>query len=145
MTSENIVFTLIVVSLLCWLLYHRAICKRDDIEGDGAPPRRRLRPRSPKDCPQCQCEHSPEEHQKEVIPWSQVKSKRGRPKELVSDGQSCPNHDCDYHGITDQAVHALVGDGVEGVAEPIQWWRCQACGERFSERHDTAMRWLKTP
>jgi hypothetical protein len=52
---------------------------------------------------------------------------------------------CVYHGITDQSIHALVGDGVEGVAEPIQWWRCQACGERFSERHDTAMPWLKTP
>ena len=52
---------------------------------------------------------------------------------------------CVYHGIRDESIHALVGDGVEGVAEPIQWWRCQACGERFSERHDTAMRWLKTP
>jgi len=63
----------------------------------------------------------------------------------VSEGHACPNKDCTYYGVTDQNIHALVGDGVEGVQEPIQWWRCQACQKRFSERHDTAMRWLKTP
>lgn len=96
-----------------------------------------LRPRTPKDCPLCQGKPPHAHHHPDIIPWSQVKSKRGCRKELVSEGHACPNKDCLYYGIIDQHIHALVGDEVEGVHEPIQWWRCQACGERFSERHDT--------
>ena len=145
MTSENLLFPLIVLGLIWWLLYHHQLCEGYVIER-GAPRRQwRLRPRSPKDCPQCHCTHADSRDCPAIKPWSQVKSRRGRPKELDSEGYACPNQHCAYHGVTDQSIHALVGDGVEGVAEPIQWWRCQACGERFSERHDTAMRWLKTP
>jgi len=145
MTSENSLFTLIVMSLLWWLLYHHSLCEDYDTEGDGSRRSWQMRARTPKDCPQCQCEYPHVHPSQEITPWSQVKSQRARPKELDSQGQSCPNKMCVYHGITDQSVHALVGDGVEGVAEAIQWWRCQACGDRFSERHDTAMPWLKTP
>jgi len=145
MTSENTLFTLLVMFLLWWLLDHHALCEGYDIE-TGQPRRSwHLRARTPKDCPQCQ-NKLPHTHQPpDIIPWSQVKSQRGRRKALVSEGHACPNKDCTYYGVTDQNIHALVGDGVEGVQEPIQWWRCQACQKRFSERHDTAMRWLKTP
>ncbi len=145
MTSENVFFTVIVICLLWWLVDHRTWCESGEIE-PGRPRRRwHLRPRSPKDCPQCQSAHHPAQKQKEVIPWPELKSQRGRPKTLVSEGYACPNQKCTYHGITDQTVHALVGDGVQGVKEAIQWWCCQACGDRFSARHDTGMRWLKTP
>lgn len=144
MTSDNILLTLVLMVLLWWLLYHHSMCE-DDIE-TGQPRRPwHLRPRTPKDCPLCQGKQPHSHHAPDIIPWSHVKSKRGRRKTLVSEGHACPNKNCLYYGITDQHIHALVGDGVEGIREPIQWWRCQACGERFSERHDTAMRWLKTP
>lgn len=55
----------------------------------------------------------------DIILWLQVKSHRGRPKVLVSDGYACLNKSCLYHGITDQNIHALVGDGVEGTHEAI--------------------------
>jgi IS1 family transposase len=145
MASENLLFPLIVLGLIWWLLYHRSLCEVYETESGAFRRRWRLRPRSPKDCPQCQCDQRHPPNSPEIIPWSQVKSRRGRHKTLVSEGYACPAKACTYYGITDQSVHALVGDGVDGVNEPIQWWRCQACGERFSARHDTGMRWLKTP
>lgn len=145
MTSDNILFTLVVMILLWWLLYQHSMCEEYDIEIGQRRRRWHLRPRTPKDCPLCQGNHPHAHPPPDIIPWSHVKSQRGRRKVLVSEGHACPNKACLYYGITDQHIHALVGDGIEGVREPIQWWRCQACGERFSERHDTAMRWLKTP
>ena len=131
--------------LLWWLLYHRSICESEE---PGVGPSRRpwqMRPRSPKDCLQCQCKQSHIQKVQDIIPWSQMKSKRGRPRQLASEGYACPNKRCAYYGITDQSVHALVGDGVQGKKEAIQWWCCQACGDRFSARHDAGMRCLKTP
>ena len=121
------------------------MCERSQLASSRSGRPWQLRPRSPKDCPQCQCGVAHSHPVQEIIPWPQVKSKRGRPKEVVSEGQSCPCKTCVYYGITDQSIHALVADGVEGVAEPIQQWHCQACGTDFSGRHNTAMRWLKTP
>jgi hypothetical protein len=87
MTSENSLFTLIVMCLLWWLLYHHSLCEDYEI---GVGSRRRpwqMRPRTPKDCPQCQCEHPHVHAPQEITPWSQVTSRRGRPKELDSEGQ----------------------------------------------------------
>jgi len=47
--------------------------------------------------------------------------------------------------MTEAAIHALVGDGRHGRAEPIQTFRCQACHTTFSARHDTPLDRLKTP
>jgi len=144
-TIADLVFLVIVLCLWWWLVHHRELCM--SLETPVTPSRRRwrLRPRSPKDCEQCQCESRHQHSPREVIPWSQVKSKRGRPKEISSDGQSCPCETCDYYGITDEAIHAIVADGVEGKNERIQHWHCQACGADFSGRRNTAMRHLKTP
>jgi hypothetical protein len=52
-------------------------------------------------------------------PWSEVKSRRGAPKRRDTEGFACPNPQCPSFGNTDAHLHALVGDGKHGRAEPI--------------------------
>ena len=110
---------------------------------------RLLKPRSPDDCPTCRLGSIPslsrEPAPLPVCPWSEVKSRRGAPKRIHTDGFACPNQLCPYFGITDSHIHALVGDGTHGRAERIQTFRCQACQTTFSARRDTPLYCLKTP
>ena len=78
-------------------------------------------------------------------PWPEVKSRRGAPKRIDTQGFACPNQQCPYFGITDAHIHALVGDGKHGSAERIQTFRCQACRTTFSARRHTPLYRLKTP
>src|SRR6266704_6816615 len=109
---------------------------------------RLLKPRSPHDCPACRLASTPSSGggpaPVPVRPWSEVKSRRGAPKRVNTEGFACPNQQCPYSGITDAQVHALVGDGKHGHAEQIQTFRCQACRTTFSARRDTALYRLKT-
>ncbi len=110
---------------------------------------RLLKPRSPHDCPAC-CLASTllsgeESALPPVRPWCEVKSRRGAPKRLNTEGFACPNRKCPYSGITDADTHALVGDGKHGHAERIQTFRCQACRTTFSARRHTPLYRLKTP
>jgi transposase-like protein/IS1 family transposase len=74
-----------------------------------------------------------------------MKSRRGAPKRVNTEGFACPNHQCPYCGITDAQIHALVGDGKHGRTELIQTFRCQACHITFSARRHTPLYRLKTP
>src|SRR6266700_2494732 len=110
---------------------------------------RLLKPRSPRDCPAC-CLASTlssvvEPALPPVRPWREVKSRRGAPKRVNTQGFACPNRKCPYSGITDADIHALVGDGMHGHAERIQTFRCQACRTTFSARYHTPLYRLKTP
>jgi hypothetical protein len=78
-------------------------------------------------------------------PWREVKSRRGAPKRVNTEGFACPNRQCTYYRITEAHMHALVGDGKHGQAERIQTLRCQACRTTFSARRDTPMYRLKPP
>jgi transposase-like protein len=80
-----------------------------------------------------------------VRPWCEVKSRRGAPKRVKTEGYACPNQQCPYCGITDAHIHALVGDGKHGQAERIQTFRCQACHTTFTARRHTPLYRLKTP
>ena len=71
--------------------------------------RRKLRPRTPKSCADCQCES-----ESEVKTPREVKSRRGRKKRIDTEGHACWNKDCDYYGVTDARIHALVGYGHHG-------------------------------
>jgi IS1 family transposase len=109
--------------------------------------RRRLRPRTPNDCAQCRAEADPESkepRQRKVIPWSEIKSPRGRKKEIDTEGHACPNRKCDYFDIRDANIHALVGYGSHGKKERIQDFLCQACGTKVTERRDTPLYRLNT-
>ena len=80
-----------------------------------------------------------------VRPWREMKSRRGAPKRVNTQGFACPNRKCLYFGITDASIHALVGDGKHGQAERIQTFRCQACRTTFTSRRNTPLYRLKTP
>jgi hypothetical protein len=74
-----------------------------------------------------------------------MKSRRGAPKRVNTEGFACPNPQCAYFGITDTQIHALVGDGKHGQAERIQTFRCQSCHTTFTARRNTPLYRLKTP
>jgi IS1 family transposase/transposase-like protein len=78
-------------------------------------------------------------------PWREVKSRRGAPKRIDTQGFACPNRNCPYFGMTDAHIHALVGDGKHGRLERIQTFRCQACCTTFTSRRHTPLYRLKTP
>jgi hypothetical protein len=103
-------------------------------------------PRTPLDCPICRRSSlGVRPAPAPVRPWREVKSRRGAPKRVNTEGFACPNQQCLSFGITDAHVHALVGDGIHGRAERIQTFRCQACRTTFSARRDTPLYRLKTP
>jgi len=72
-------------------------------------------------------------------PWGEVKSRRGAPKRVNTEGYACPNQQCPSFGITDAHMHALVGDGKHGQAERIQTFRGLACRTTFSARRHTPL------
>jgi IS1 family transposase len=121
--------------------FHSAVASRRN------PVQRLLKPRTPLDCPACRLgsTSSSEGDPTPVRPWCEVKSRRGAPKRISTDGFACPNQQCLYFGITDAHIHALVGDGTHGRAESIQTFRCQACHSTFSARRNTPLYRLKTP
>src|SRR3712207_6502374 len=79
---------------------------------------RLLKPRSPDDCPTCRAQAaSPTTDplsRLPVRPWCELKSRRGAPKRINTDGFACPTSTCAYYRITDAQLHALVGDGTQG-------------------------------
>jgi IS1 family transposase/transposase-like protein len=107
---------------------------------------RLLKPRTPLDCPICRLSSSGvRPAPAPVRPWCEVKSRRGAPKRVNTEGFACPNQQCPYSGITDAHIHALVGDGKHGHAERIQTFRCQACHTTFTAWRHSPLYRLKTP
>ena len=108
---------------------------------------RLLKPRTPLYCPACCHASTPYSvvGPAPVRPWHEVKSRRGAPKRIDTQGFACPNPQCPYLGVTDTHIHALVGDGKHGQTERIQTFRCQTCHTTFSARRDTPLYRLKTP
>jgi transposase-like protein len=110
---------------------------------------RLLKPRSPYDCPACRLASTASSvggpAPAPVRPWREVKSRRGAPKRIHTEGFACPNQQCPYFGITDVRIHVLVGDGKHGQAERIQTFRGPACRTTFTARRHTPLYRLKTP
>ena len=115
----------------------------------ATPKPRQLKPKTEKDCPQCRdglsrgepvtdtCLHVPK-------PWNSVKGKGGKKKTIHTQGYFCSNPACAYYLITDETIHALVGDGSHGKYEEIQDLLCQACHKKFTVRRHTVLYRLKT-
>jgi transposase-like protein len=107
---------------------------------------RLLKPRTPLDCPSCRlCSSAVRSSSVPVRPWREVKSRRGAPKRVNTEGFACPNQQCPYDGISAAQIHALVGDGKHGRAEQIQTFRGPACRTTFTARRHTPFYHLKTP
>jgi IS1 family transposase/transposase-like protein len=106
---------------------------------------RRWHPKTPEACPHCRGGASVtiQKIKPAVVPYHQVKSRRGKPKRVITAGHACPTPSCTYFGIREEAVHALVGYGKDGP-HGIQRFRCQACQTTFSCRRDSALYYLKT-
>jgi hypothetical protein len=66
--------------------------------------------------------------------WQQRKGREGPKKKVVTKGYFYPNKSCEYYGITEEAIHAMVGYGAHGTNEVIQDLKCQACGKKFTAR-----------
>ena len=80
---------------------------------------RRMRPRTPEDCPYCGEEHESHCHplvrlRQHPVPYTERKSRRGRPKEKQTEEYCCWNLACEYYGIRNADVHAIVSDGHNG-------------------------------
>jgi transposase-like protein len=142
-----LIFSLALLCALCWS--HHGLVQSRPAAKVRTTLHRLLKPRTPDDCPACRlcCTNSSVVGPAPVPvrPWCEVKSRRGAPKRVNTEGYACPNQQCKYFGNTDAHFHALVGDGKHGRAEPIQTFRCQACRTTFSARRDTPLYRLKTP
>jgi hypothetical protein len=72
--------------------------------------RRLLKPRSPRDCPACRLSCTLSSvvgpASTPVHPWREVKSRRGAPKRIPTQGFACPHRKCPSSGITDAHIHA---------------------------------------
>src|SRR5947209_8245091 len=142
----GLLLSLTLLWRLCWF-YLRPSSSRGGAKRTTL--HRLLKLRCPDDCPACRlsCSNpsvigpvpSP------VRPWCEVKSSRGAPKRVNTEGYACPNQQCAYFGITDAHIHALVGDGKHSQAEPFQTFRGPACRTTFSARRHTPLYRLKTP
>jgi len=115
---------------------------------DGLPARPPpLQPRTPDDRAECQAaaEAQRSTSSTPVIPYTQLKSPRGRKKSIDTAGYACPCPDCRYFNIPDPVVNALVGYGHHGRHAPIQDFFCQACHRKFSARRHTPLYRLRAP
>ena len=121
---------------LCWFHlppFHSQAARRRTLV------HRLLKPRSPDDCPACRLASTPAlgVEPPPVRPWCEVKSRRGAPKRIDTQGYACLNQQCEYFGMTDAHIHALVGDGMHGRAKRIQTFRGPACRTTFTARRHT--------
>jgi hypothetical protein len=105
-----------------------------------------MRPKSEQDCRFWMEEKGNQTKTRRVMPvaWSERKGRGGRRKGVSTEGYFCSNKGCEYYGVTDERIHALVGDGSHGKHEEIRDLRCQACGKKFTVRKDTILYRLKT-
>ena len=128
-----LIVSLALLCALCWP--HQSPVQSRAAKVHAALPRL-LKPRTPLDCPTCRLSSAPSAGGRSmpapVRPWREVKSRRGAPKRIDTEGFACPNPQCQYCGSTDAHHHALVGDGTHGRAEPIPTFRCQACRTTFT-------------
>jgi len=129
---------------MVWKHHHRRLRKLWEKVKAGHP--RHWRAKSPHDCPACEAgvKVAVRHGVREVVPWSEMKSRRGRKKRIETRGFACPNEACRYCGSTDPDVHALVGCGKRGKHHDIQTLKCQACGCVFSCRRNTPLYYIKT-
>jgi transposase-like protein len=102
--------------------------------------------KSAADCPQCRAglDVRVVRAPGTVRPYGERKSRRGRRKQIQTEGLACPNPACPYCGVTKAALHALVGYGKRGKGQAIQRLRCQHCHTVFSCRRGTPLYYLKT-
>jgi hypothetical protein len=103
-----LVFFLLLALVLLWRLsWHPLQPSHSQAGSRRTMIHRLLRPRTPLDGPICRlCSPDVRPAPTPVRPWSELKSRRGAPKRVDTDGFACPNPQCAYCGITNAHVHA---------------------------------------
>jgi len=149
MDRNDILVVVTSVLMLVWLWQMWRMWQSHGWKIEPVKKLRQLRARTPEDCPYCWQQHASRcervvRRQELPHPWSEVKSKRGRKKLIVTEGHACRNPECAYRGIRNQTLHALIGYGSHRKCERIQDLFCQACGKKVTERWETPMYRLKT-
>ena len=147
MNSHQFLFIIILCLLVIFWIRQLVVIRISTESGPKLKTPRPLKPKTADDCPFCQTDKDKQENplpEQALKPWSEVKSSRGRKKTYSTQGYACPNQDCNYFGIGDECIHALVGYGRHGKTDTIQDLRCQSCGRKFSVRWGTALYRLKT-
>jgi IS1 family transposase len=138
---------LIIIGFILWRVrWRRPSPAAPQARPNAKPTPRPLKPRTPDDCPACRtAQPGLPPTSTSLKPYSQIKSPRGRRKQIVTAGYACPNPDCRYYSIANDQIHALVGCGGHGRHEYIRELKCQACQTKFSVRYGTALYRFKTP
>jgi transposase-like protein len=105
-----------------------------------------LRPKSERDCRFCRDGKGKRTATTRETPasWPLRKGRGGPKKKIRTEGYFCPNKSCEYYGITEEAIHALVGIGMHETQKVIQDFKCQACGKKFTARRNTILYQLKS-
>ena len=146
MQVANVLLGMVIgVVVWRWWRKHRVKVRRWwQKQAEGVP--RQWHPKSAEACPGCRdgIQVTVVRANQAVKPYCSQKRKRGASKRLATDGYACPCRECAYFGITDEAVHTLVGYGKIGKGKDIQRWRCQACRTTFSCRRGTPLYYLKS-
>jgi hypothetical protein len=145
LAAQSVVI-LVLLGMVLWQRYQRSLKKGWQVW--RAKPKRpwTLRDREPNDCQDCrraEAELGPGRSQARRR-WSEVKSRRGRPKRYDSSGQACMNPRCEYYRDTDADFRALRRDGQRHSCEAIAQWECGACESKHTGRLGTPMYRLKT-
>jgi hypothetical protein len=103
-----LIFSLALLCFLCWP--HHGPAPSRAATKVRSTLHRLLKPRCPHDCPACRLVSTPSSAAGPaplpVRPWYEVKSRRGAPKRILTEGFACPNRQCLYFGNTDARVHA---------------------------------------
>ena len=104
-----------------------------------------MKPKSERDCPFCVKEKDGRGSFKPETPqaWEFRKGRGGPKKKISTQGYFCPNKACEYYGITDENIHALVGYGNHGKQELIRDFKCQACRKKYTSRKNSVLFRLK--
>ena len=131
--SEDICGLIVVLVLsVLWLvarLHHR---RQKPPDHDAATLQRLLKPRTPHDCPACRW-HNVRPRSAAAPPpppWRELKSSRGAPRRIVTDGFACPNAACAYYRITDATVHALSAMALMASASAFRPFAVRRAGRR---------------
>ncbi len=118
---EVLILVLVSLSIYAWMRHEAAIRRWWTELWKKRRGRRQLKPKSPEVCPRCTVwSHIlPGHGQRHARPWREVRSKSGRRKRVDTRGCACQNPACEYYGVTDPAIHALVSAGRRGVRGDI--------------------------
>jgi transposase-like protein len=136
----------ITACLLLWQRYQKQLYGLWKQARMAARRPRKWKAKTPADCPACRSgvRLSIRPIRRDAQPWREQKSRQGRKKRIRTQGHACPNPACCYFGVTDEQVHAVVGNGKRGKYAHIQALKCQCCRTSFSSRRNTPLYHLKT-